>query len=395
MTNLLLRIFVKNYKQTSDNTVREAYGTLGSGTGIFCNIVLCTMKIVAGLVIKSMSVIADGLNNLSDMGSSVITMIGFKLSNKPADRDHPFGHGRMEYMSAFVVSALILLVGTELGISSVKAIINGEEAPVYSVVSLVILVVSAVIKLWMYFFNKKLGNAINSEALKATAQDSVNDTVATLAILAAAIVSKLIALPFNLDAVMALFVALFIIWSGISSAKETIADLLGRAPDKELIKNIEATVMSFDGFLGIHDLIIHDYGPGRQFASLHIEVPQDVDIVECHEKIDLCEKVVNEKLGIELVIHMDPIDTNSEEIRNTKEDVKKVLAEIDGRITFHDFRMTPIAKAKTNLIFDIVLPSDITENDSEITSLISEKIKKINETYCTVITVDRDYTGTM
>jgi len=395
MTGLLLKLFVKNYKDTTDNTVRENYGTLGSGVGIFCNIFLCTVKIIVGLTVKSMSIIGDGLNNLSDMGSSVITMIGFKLSNKPADRDHPFGHGRMEYMSAFVVSALIIIVGFELGTSSVKALYYGEKAPTYSYVALGVLAVSALVKLWMFVFNKKLGKIINSDALIATAQDSINDTVATVVILVAALISKLIILPFNLDAVMAIGVALFILWAGISSAKDTIASLLGKAPDEELIKEIESTIMSFEGFLGIHDLIIHDYGPGRNFASVHVEVPQNINIVECHERIDLCEKLVCEKTGVELVIHMDPIDTDSTEVSETRERMKECIKEIDKNLTLHDFRMTPTAEKRTNLIFDVVLPANNRMSDDEIVGLINEKARKINPTFCCVVTVDRDYTGKM
>ncbi|MCQ2455490.1 MAG: cation diffusion facilitator family transporter [Clostridia bacterium] len=396
MTDFLLKIFVKDYKNTADKKVRENYGTLGSFVGILCNILLCAIKITAGLLAKSMSIIADGLNNLSDMGSSVITMIGFKLSNKPADRDHPFGHGRMEYMSAFIVSVLILIVGFELGSSSVKALIYGEEAPRYTVLSLVILAVSAIIKLWMYIFNKKLGKTISSDALLATAQDSINDAITTSAILVSTLVSFFVKnLPFNLDAVMALFVALFILWSGINSAKETLASLLGKAPDKQLIEDIEKTVMTFDGFLGIHDMIVHDYGPGRQFASLHIEVPQNVDIVECHEKIDLCEKVVFEKTGVELVIHMDPIDIDNEEVNSTKQSIAEAVKEIDERLTIHDFRMTPTAHQRTNLIFDVVLPADSRMTDEELISAIGEKAKKINKTFVCVITIDRDFTGIM
>ncbi len=395
MTNMLLKLFVRDYKDTSNKDVREAYGTLGSVVGIICNIFLCAVKIGIGAIVKSMSIMADGLNNLSDMGSSVITMIGFKLSNKPADRDHPFGHGRMEYMSAFIVSVLIMIVGFELGSSSVKALINGDKAPVYSTVSLVILAVSVAVKFWMYLFNKKLGNTINSDALTATAQDSINDSIATVAILVAAIVSYFVKLPFNLDAVMAFGVALFILWAGISSVKETLASLLGKAPDKDMIKELQDTVLSFEGFLGIHDLIVHDYGPGRQFASLHIEVPQNIDIVECHERVDLCEKVVNEKLGIELVIHMDPIDVDSEEINSTKSKISECVKSIDERLNIHDFRMTPMAKQKTNLIFDVVLPADLRVSDDEIRNQISEKAKEINETFVCVITVDRDFTGAM
>ena len=395
MTSLLIKLFVKDYKNINDRTVRENYGTLGSLVGVFCNILLCVIKITAGLLAKSMSIVADGLNNLSDMGSSVITMIGFRLSSKPADKKHPYGHGRMEYMSAFIVSVLIIIVGFELASSSVKSLIFGEKAPVYTLLSIIILAVSVFVKLWMYLFNKKLGKLINSDALSATAQDSINDAITTTAILISTSVSYFVNVPFNLDAVMALLVSLFILWAGISSARDTLSSLLGKAPDKELIKNIENTVMSFDGFLGIHDLIVHDYGPGRQFASLHIEVPQNVDIVECHEQIDLCEKVVLEKTGVELVIHMDPIDTDNEEISSTKNLILELVKTIDNRLTIHDFRMTPSSNQRTNLIFDVVLPADYKATDEYIIGEISKKAKEINMTFVCVITVDRDMTGTI
>ena len=395
MTSLLIKLFVKNYKDTNDKTVRERYGTLGSLVGIFCNILLCLIKITAGLIAKSMSIIADGLNNLSDMGSSVITMIGFRLSGKPADKDHPYGHGRMEYMSAFIVSVLIIIVGFELALSSVKSLVFGDKAPQYTVLSIIILAVSVFVKLWMYLFNRKLSKLINSDALSATAQDSINDAVTTTAILISTIISYFINVPFNLDAIMALLVSMFILWSGISSAKGTITSLLGKAPDKELVEKIESTVMSFDGFLGIHDLIVHDYGPGRQFASLHIEVPQNVNIVECHEQIDLCEKVVLEQTGVNLVIHMDPIDTDNEVVTNTKNLILKLVKNIDNRLTIHDFRMTPSSNQRTNLIFDVVLPADSDMTDEYIISQISKKAREINETFACVITVDRDMTGTI
>lgn len=395
MTSLLIKLFVKNYKDTNDKTVRERYGTLGSLVGIFCNILLCLIKITAGLIAKSMSIIADGLNNLSDMGSSVITMIGFRLSGKPADKDHPYGHGRMEYMSAFIVSVLIIIVGFELALSSVKSLVFGDKAPKYTVLSIIILAVSVFVKLWMYLFNRKLSKLINSDALSATAQDSINDAVTTTAILISTIISYFINVPFNLDAIMALLVSMFILWSGISSARGTITSLLGKAPDKELVEKIESTVMSFDGFLGIHDLIVHDYGPGRQFASLHIEVPQNVNIVECHEQIDLCEKVVLEQTGVNLVIHMDPIDTDNEVVTDTKNSILKLVKNIDDRLTIHDFRMTPSSNQRTNLIFDVVLPADSDMTDEYIISQISKKAREINETFACVITVDRDMTGTI
>lgn len=392
MSDFLIKLFVKNHKDTKDNTVRAAYGSLGSVMGILSNLLLCIIKITVGAVVGSISIVADGFNNLSDMGSSVITMIGFKLANKPADSDHPFGHGRIEYISAFIVSALILLVGFELFKSSANAIINNESAPTYSVVAIIILAVSIFIKLYMYFFNRKIGKTINSEALLATAQDSLNDCVATGVILLSVGVSMLVNVPFNLDAVMGILVALFIMYSGISSAKNTLNQILGTPPEKELIEEIENTVLSFEGFVGIHDLIIHNYGPGRQFASVHVEVPQHIDIVKCHERIDLCERLVSEKLNLALVIHMDPIDTDNEVVAETREKLAKAIRIIHPDLTLHDFRMTPMCENQTNLIFDVVVPADCKIPHTEIDEKIKSLAKLINPTFMCVITFDNDYT---
>lgn len=393
MTKLLVRLFIKNSEDVNDSAVRLKYGTLGGAVGIVCNLFLCALKITVGLITASISIVADGLNNLSDMGSSIITMIGFKMAGKPADSDHPFGHGRMEYMSAFIVSMLILLVGAELLKSSVTALATGESAPAYSVWALIILAVSVLVKLWMCLFNRRLGKKIDSEALIATAQDSLNDMVATSVILLSVGISMLVTLPFNLDAVMGILVALFILYSGLASAKDTLNEILGTPPDKKLIKEIEDTILSFKEFKGIHDLIVHNYGPGRQFASVHVEVPQDSDIVKCHEQIDLCEKLVDEKLNISLVIHMDPIDVNNEAVSKAKEGIINAVKEIDENMSVHDFRMTPAGKTRTNLIFDVVVPSSVKISHEELNEIISEKAKKINPTYCCVITFDNDFTG--
>ncbi len=391
MTELLIKLFVKNYKDIKNNRVRENYGNLGSIVGILCNLLLCVFKIAVGSVIGSISITADGFNNLSDMGSSVVTMVGFKLSNKPADSDHPFGHGRMEYMSAFIVSVLILLVGFELFKSSFTAFINNSSSPKYSVISIIILAVSILVKLWMFLFNRKLGKKIDSDSLIATAQDSLNDAVATVAILIAAGVSYCITLPFNLDAVMGIGVAVFILISGINSAKDTLNRILGAPPEKELIDNIKDIIMSYEPFVGIHDLIVHNYGPGRQFASVHVEVPQNVDIVKCHEQIDLCEKVIGEKLDVQLVIHMDPIDVNNEIVNQAKDEMNRAIKIIDQNLTLHDFRMTPECDTRTNLIFDVVIPSNCKLSEKELNSKICEIAKLINPSYCCVITFDRDY----
>lgn len=391
MTELLVRLFIKNSDDIKSTRVRISYGNLGAVTGIVCNLLLCAVKIAAGAVIGSMSVVADGLNNLSDMGSSVISMIGFRLSNKPADADHPFGHGRMEYLSAFTVSVFILIVGAELLISAVKAIVYGTPAPEFSKLALIILALSIAVKLWMFLFNRKLGKRIDSTALIATARDSLNDCVSTLAILVCAVISMNADLSFNLDAIVSVGVAAFILWSGIGTIKETIGELLGRPPSPELIADIEHGIMAFDGFLGVHDLIIHNYGPGRQFASVHVEVPQDTDIVKCHEQIDICEKVVGEKCGISLVIHMDPVNVNDESVLIAKQEMIDVIKSINEDLTLHDFRMTPPADERTNLIFDVVVPNSVKLTEKELDEQIKRLAKQKNKSYECVITYDRSY----
>ena len=393
MSSLLVRLFVKDYNDTKNPQVRGRYGSLAGVVGIVCNLILSALKIGIGLIVGSLSISADGFNNLTDMGSSVVAMLGFKLAGKPADRDHPFGHGRMEYMSAFIVAVLILLVGFELLKSSVTALVNGETAPEYSLISILILAFSVIIKLWLFFFNRKLSKSIDSEVLAATAKDSLNDCVATTAILISVGVTRFVEVPFNLDAVMGILVAVFILISGIGSAKDTINQILGQPPEEETINEISDFILSFPEFYGIHDLIVHNYGPGRQFASVHVEVPQNIDIVKCHEEIDLCEKLLFERTGINVVIHMDPIDTDDETITATKSAMQKALKEIDESLTLHDFRMTPLAENQTNLIFDVVVPSKVKIPDEQLKQEISEKANKINSTFVCVITLDNDFTG--
>lgn len=393
MTALLVKLFIKNYSDTKSIEARNRYGNLGSVVGICANVLLSAVKIIIGLLGGVLSVTADGFNNLADAGSSVVTLIGFKLAGKPADRDHPFGHGRMEYISAFVVSFLILLVGFELLKDSVTSLSNGVEMPKFRTMSLIVLSVSIVVKCWLYFFNRKIGKTIDSTALIATAKDSLNDCIATGAILVAAIISKFISLPFNLDAVMAIGVALFILWSGFCSARDTLNEILGGPPEETLVRDINDTILSFDEFYGIHDLIVHNYGPGRQFASVHVEVPHDADIVACHEKIDLCEKIVSEKLGVNLVIHMDPIDTNDETVTAAKQTMVDVIKSIDENLTLHDFRMTPAGDTRTNLIFDVVIPAEFNMSETQLNDIICQKAKEANKTYVCVITFDRDFIG--
>ena len=393
MTALLTKLFIKNPDDIKNNATRAQYGSLSGVVGILCNLLLCAFKIAVGSLTHSISIVADGLNNLSDMGSSVITILGFKLANKPADKDHPFGHGRIEYMSAFIVAILILLVGFELMKTSVTAITNGTPMPTYSIVSIIVLVVSVIFKFWLFLFNRKIGKKIDSETLLATSQDSLNDSVATAVILLSVGVSKLVTLPFNLDAVMGIAVALFILWAGINAAKETLNRLLGEPPSPELITDIETAILSHDEFVGIHDLMIHNYGPGRLFASVHVEVPQDIDIVHCHEQIDLCEKEIFDNLGVMLVIHMDPMDVNNEEVAFVRQQLSDGIKVINAELTLHDFRMTPMADTQTNLVFDVVIPQNFNLSEKELKEKISQIAKLINPTFCCVITVERDFTG--
>jgi len=393
MTRLLTRLFIKNPDDVKNNNTREAYGSLSGVVGIICNLLLCAFKITVGLLTASISIIADGFNNLSDMGSSVITILGFKLANKPADKDHPFGHGRIEYMSAFIVAILIMLVGFELMKTSVTALANGTAMPVYSIASIIVLAVSVIFKLWLYIFNRKIGKKIESETLLATAQDSLNDSIATAVILLSVAVSKMVALPFNLDAVMGIAVSLFILFAGINAAKETLNRILGEPPSPELITDIEAAILSRKDFVGIHDLIVHNYGPGRLFASVHVEVPQDINIVECHEQIDLCEKEIYDNLGVSLVIHMDPMDVNNEQVAFVRSQLSDGIKVIHPDLTIHDFRMTPMADTQTNLVFDVVIPQELKLSEKELNGKISQIAKLINPTFCCVITFDRDFTG--
>ncbi|MBQ7046083.1 MAG: cation transporter [Clostridia bacterium] len=387
---LIARLFIKSHSKHSDPAVRKAYGTLGGIFGIICNLLLFIIKLAAGLITGSISITADALNNLTDMGSSIITIIGFKMASKPADSDHPFGHGRIEYMASFIVSGLILMVGGELLISSVKNIINPVSVT-YNKTAIIILAASVIIKLFMFSTVRSLGKTIDSATLIATAQDSINDSITTAAILVSIPLSDVFS--FQLDAYIGLLISLFILYSGLKSAKETLDPLLGQPPTAQMVDDISNLILSFDNFLGIHDLIVHNYGPGRTFASVHVEVSSKSDIVRAHEQIDLCENLVAEKLGILLVIHMDPIATDDEFLAETKAKTIDVLHSIDPALSLHDFRMTPKGADRTNLIFDVVVPSSVKTEHYKLKAQIAEEVSKIDPTFCCVITIDNDFTG--
>ncbi len=389
MVDLIVKTFIKNYEQTEDINVREKFGKLSGIITIICNLFLFGFKLLAGIVSGSISITADALNNLSDMGSSIIVLCGFHLAAKPADPDHPYGHGRIEYVSAFIVSGLILLVGVELFKSSVTKILH-PEAITFTIISIIILAASIIAKLLLYLFNNALAKKISSKALKATAQDSLNDALTTLAILVSVIVMMIANI--NIDAYIGLLMSIFILYSGIKTAKETLDPLLGEPLDKETALAIEKEIMTFDTFLGIHDLVPHNYGPGRCFASVHVEVPANTDIVKCHEQVDLCEKLVAEKLGIVLTIHMDPVETNNEKLNEAKEKMLSELIKIDPRLNLHDFRMTPKTEKQTNLIFDVVLPLGFFLTPKELKEKIGEIARSIDPTYVCVVEFDLDYT---
>ena len=389
MTKLLIKLFVKDSQNTTDLKIRTAYGNLGAITGMCCNLLLFVIKILIGVASGAFSIIADAFNNLTDLGSSLITLLGFKLAAKPADKDHPFGHGRMEYVSAFVVSALIIMVGFELFKGSLEKIF-APELPNVSWITIVILVISIAIKLWMGVFNRTLGKKIGSDSLIATAQDSFNDCISTSAVLLATLLLRFANL--NVDAYVGLAVSLFIVYSGIKSVKDTLDPLLGQPADKSDVEQIEKIVSEMPYYLGTHDFIIHNYGPGRVYCSLHVEVPQDVDVIACHEAIDDVEKRIKDELGIETVVHMDPVAVGDPFVDEAKEICKNILGEIDEELKLHDFRIVRGNK-RTNVIFDVVLPHDHKIKEVELKDLIQQKADTYEKGFCTVITVDREYLG--
>lgn len=392
MTELIIKLFIKD-KNTTDTKVREKYGLVSGIVGILCNLLLFAIKLLAGLISGAVSVMADAFNNLSDVGSNLITIFGFKLSNKPADPEHPFGHGRIEYMSAALVSVLIMLVGFELFKSSLDKLIH-PEAINPTAVTFIIIICSILIKLWMGVFNRKMGKKINSKALFATATDCLSDCISTTAVLVSMLVAKFVGgnVALYIDPIIGLGVACLILYAGFNNLKETIDPLVGMAPERELVEQIKETVLSHDEFLGIHDMIIHNYGPGRSFVFLHVEVDYKSDIFVCHECVDACEREIKEKCNIEAVIHMDPIVTDDKEVDRVKALMSTKLAEINDRLSMHDFRFVKGEKAN-NLIFDVVMPSDCKMKESELISLVSKKAKEIDSTYNCVITVDNDFTN--
>lgn len=389
MIKLLSKIFIKDYKNYESAKVREGYGKLSGVVGIILNVMLFALKFTAGILSGAISVTADAFNNLTDAGSSIVTYIGFKLSSKPTDRDHPFGHGRWEYVAGFIVSMLIFLVGFELIKSSVEKIIN-PTAMEFSYLALGILVLSVLVKFYMFIYNRDISKKINSVSIKATAADSLNDCIATSVVAICFFVYKFTA--FNLDAYAGICIALFILYSGFNSAKETIGLLLGSAPDPEYVEKIEKTVLSLQGITGVHDLMVHNYGPGRQIISLHAEVDANANVNEAHDDIDNAEKILEEQFNCIAVIHMDPIDMNNPRRKEFLLLTREVVKGIDERFSIHDFRMTE-GYTHINLIFDLTIPHENHLSADEIKERINKGVKAINPNLNVVCKIEYGYVG--
>ena len=389
MTQLLVRLFIKNRDAIHDPKVRQSYGILSGGVGILCNVLLCLFKLFAGLMTGAVSIMADAFNNLSDAASSVVTLIGFKMAGKPADPGHPFGHGRIEYLSGLFIAAAILLMGFELLQSSVEKIIHPEEL-VFSRLSVAILAVSILVKLWMSRFNRTLGKRIDSETMKATAADSLSDCVSTGAVLLGLVIFGTTGK--NIDGIVGAIVALFVLSAGFSTAKDTIQPLLGSAPSPELVQDIYQTVMSHEGVLGVHDMIVHDYGPGRRLISLHAEVSYKADILKAHDMIDNIERELDERFMCESTIHMDPIVTDDPELNRFRQEVERFVKEEDPRWQIHDFRMVR-GNTHINLIFDVVVSPDDMDRAGEIEKQIGDRIHKAHANVYAVIRVEYSFVG--
>ena len=388
MTNFLVRTFIKDYNNTEDVAVRTKYSMMACSVGICCNVALFAAKLFIGILVSSISVMADAFNNLSDAASSIIGLVGAKMAEKPADEDHPFGHGRIEYIAAFIVAFIVIQVGFSLFKTSIGKIRNPEELTFKSI-SLVILTLSILVKLWLAVFNRTLGKRINSSVMTATAADAFGDVATTTAAMVSIIVYAVSGC--NIDGVIGLVVSVVVMIAGVNIAKDTLAPLIGEAIDPELYNEISKFVESYDGIVGSHDLIVHNYGPGRSMASIHAEVPNYVDIEVSHEIIDRAEREAAKKFGIFMVIHMDPVETSDQRVLGLKEMVKHQLEKIDSRLTFHDFRIVD-GTERINLIFDLVVPRDYNEDmkkslKRKVAETVNQKDKRC---YC-VITVETGF----
>lgn len=388
MTEFLVRHFVKDYENVEKMSVRTAYGVLSSITGIFCNVLLFAAKWLVGYLIHSISVMADAFNNLSDAGSSIIGLVGVKMAEKPADEEHPFGHGRIEYIAALVVSFLVLQVGFTFFKDSIGKI-REPEVIKFQTISVIILLLSVCVKLWMGLFNKKLGKRINSKVMMATATDAMGDVITTSATIMSLLFFRFTGI--NIDGFVGIGVSLVVMWAGIGIARDTLEPLIGEAVDPEVYMQISKFVEKYDGIVGTHDLIVHNYGPGKSMASIHAEVPNDVDIEVSHEIIDKIEKEAIRDIHVFLVIHMDPVETKDEQVLSAKRQVEDVLAQIDETVSIHDFRMVD-GREQINLIFDMVIPYEYDkEKQLALKKELRKKLQEVDRRYQCVITMERSY----
>lgn len=387
MNNFLFKTFIRDWKNVKEPAVRDGYGKLSGMVGILSNAVLCLMKVAVGLLSGSIAIIADGINNLTDGASSVITLAGFKLAAMPEDEDHPYGHARYEYLSGLVVSFLIILVGFELCKSSLNKILNPTPLS-FSWTVVVVLVMAILIKLWQASFNRAAGRRIGSLTLIATAADSRNDVISTTAVLLSLLIDHFAQV--QLDGWMGLAVAAFIIWSGISLVRETISPLLGEAPDSELVRQIETLSMSYDGVLGIHDLEVHNYGPGKIFASIHIEVDGAVDVMVSHDLVDNIEHRLRQDLNINITAHLDPVNVKDPNRVPLTELLREAIEEVPDFLSFHDLRIVP-GPTHTNVIFDVVVSHDCKLTEAQILRYFNQKLAAYDDTFFAAVEIDRNY----
>lgn len=385
MTNLILRIFVRDHKNTEDPAVRDKCGRVAGAVGIVTNFLLFLMKIIVGTVFHSVSVTADAVNNLTDSGSSVVTLIGFKMASKPADEKHPFGHARIEYLSGVIVSFIVIFLGLQLGMSSIEKIITPEENAL-TPVALVVLVISILAKLWQCLFYRKVGRMIKSESVEATSKDSRNDVIATSVVLLGAVITMLTGV--NLDGYMGAAVALFIVFSGVQLTISTADPLLGQAPEGELVQTITEKMLSYPGIIGMHDLAVHNYGVGRCFASAHCEVDAKNDILVSHDLIDNIERDFSRDLGIHMVIHLDPVIVGDARTDALHCKVQSLVTALYPTVTIHDFRVI-WGVTHSNIVFDAAVPFAVKDSDAVITQKLEAEIQKLDPNYRTVVTIDR------
>ena len=385
MTSLLVRIFVRNHHDTQSAAVRRAYGTMVSIVGIVANVLLAALKFIAGILTGAISITADAINNLSDAGSQVVSLVSFKISAKPADRHHPFGHARMEYVASMIVSFLVLHVGFDLITESVKKLLHPVKTT-FSTISLIILAVSILVKLWLCLFNRRIAKRLDSSVMRATAADSLSDAAATAAVLASMLIARFTG--FESDAYVGIGVSVVILVAGLKILNETKNSILGGAPDPAVVESVQALVGEYPEVLGIHDMIIHNYGPGNTIASLHVEVDGSANVFETHDVIDIIEKRLYAELFVHATIHMDPIVTDDERVNALRETTLSIVRSVDERLNIHDFRYVE-GKTHSNLIFDVSAPFEVSMSDEELKQKIASAVSRFEPTYFVVITVDR------